>query len=385
MNNRMQIIHALDFIEEHICEDITLTMIVKASDFSKPQFYRLFTACTGFTPMNYVIFKKIQHAAVELKESNKSILEIALTYGFHSHDVFIRVFKKVYGIVPRAYRKSTDNKKVLYIDLSYNIYFERMRQHLLQKKQINLNWSCMAENYLRYREIFPEEYYDRLHGMGLGSKNQIILDLCTGTGNLPKKMQRYGGEYIGIDNAANMIECANKASYGLERVAFQYGDVHDIPFTDQYFDVVTAQQCWVYLDKARLIPELNRVLKPGGELFIMFMTWLPEEDDITSKTFDLIRKRLPEWNSFSKRIVDYVPSWSRGVFERVEFMRYDALIPFQHATWIGRLKATYGIGDVLSDEELLELGEELYEELGKEENEEFEILHEIVIMKYRKI
>lgn len=99
---------ALDFIEEHIMENITLHDIAKESGYSVPQCYRLFKRLTGDTIGEYVLRRRMSLAAVELKETNKSVAEIAYQYGFASHDVFTRAFKRVYGILPNQYRHSKE-------------------------------------------------------------------------------------------------------------------------------------------------------------------------------------------------------------------------------------------------------------------------------------
>ncbi|WP_397376890.1 helix-turn-helix transcriptional regulator [Paenibacillus sp. p3-SID867] len=53
--------------------------------------------------MSYVRGRKLDLAAERLRNSNDKITEIAYDYGFESHDVFGRAFKRVYGITPENY------------------------------------------------------------------------------------------------------------------------------------------------------------------------------------------------------------------------------------------------------------------------------------------
>ncbi|MGM1050528.1 MAG: helix-turn-helix transcriptional regulator [Bacillota bacterium] len=55
--------------------------------------------------MSYVRGRKLHFAAKRLKNSNDKIAEIAYDYGFESHDVFGRAFKRTYGITPENYRR----------------------------------------------------------------------------------------------------------------------------------------------------------------------------------------------------------------------------------------------------------------------------------------
>lgn len=96
---------ALDYIEDNITKNISLYDIACEAGFSVPHFYRLFKRLTGDTVYEYILRRKIAMTAKDLTDSNKSIGRIAFEYGFESHDVFTRAFKRIYGMVPSAYRR----------------------------------------------------------------------------------------------------------------------------------------------------------------------------------------------------------------------------------------------------------------------------------------
>ena len=54
---------------------------------------------------DYLRHRKLAFALMELRDSKRSILDIAFDYGFSSHEAFTRTFKATYGIAPREYRK----------------------------------------------------------------------------------------------------------------------------------------------------------------------------------------------------------------------------------------------------------------------------------------
>lgn len=102
-DNYMQ--KALEYIDNNITGNISLYDISRAAGFSVPQFYRMFKRLTGDTVSAYILRQRLSLAAKEIKYSRKTISRIAADYGFESHDVFTRAFKRVYGISPRIYRK----------------------------------------------------------------------------------------------------------------------------------------------------------------------------------------------------------------------------------------------------------------------------------------
>ena len=98
---------AMDYIEKNLTRDISYYDIAREAGISVPHFYRLFKRLTGDTVGAYILRRRIFMAANDLVNSNKSIVSIALEYGFESHDVFTRAFKRVYGMSPSKYRKSS--------------------------------------------------------------------------------------------------------------------------------------------------------------------------------------------------------------------------------------------------------------------------------------
>ncbi|UHA73342.1 AraC family transcriptional regulator [Paenibacillus sp. 481] len=95
----------LDYIETHVQDDIACESLVELTGFSKSHFLRVFEAYTGYTVMSYVRFRKLHLAAEQVSQSKDTIANIAYDYGFESHDVFGRAFKRAYGITPENYRR----------------------------------------------------------------------------------------------------------------------------------------------------------------------------------------------------------------------------------------------------------------------------------------
>lgn len=96
----------LNYIEMHVQEDMTCESLVKLTGFSKSHFLRVFEAYTNCTVMSYVRGRKLHLAAERLNQSEDKIVDIAFEFGFESHDVFGRAFKRTYGITPENYRKN---------------------------------------------------------------------------------------------------------------------------------------------------------------------------------------------------------------------------------------------------------------------------------------
>ena len=74
------------------------------------------------------------------------------------------------------------------------------------------DWGRTSEEYARYRDIYPQEFYQKIVDRGLCVEGQNVLDLGTGTGVLPRNMYRYGARWTGTDISPEQIEQARKLS-----------------------------------------------------------------------------------------------------------------------------------------------------------------------------
>lgn len=241
------------------------------------------------------------------------------------------------------------------------------------------DWGRTAELYAKSRNIYPREFWETLDSSGVGKVGQKILDIGTGTGILPMNMMRYGGEYTGADISPKMIEQAKIISPGVD---FICADAHNLHFENNSFDVVTALQCWVYFNKERLLPELHRVLKRDGSLYVMFLTWLPDEDEIIRRSFELVKRYNPSWSGFMKRMDRGDFNLPGRLFSIESFIKKDFWLPFSKESWCDRMTASRGVGAVLTVEKISGFRAELTDIL-KGENEQFTVLHQGVIIKLK--
>lgn len=250
----------------------------------------------------------------------------------------------------------------------------------------SFDWSMASSDYAKYRDIYPKEMYQMLNCFGVGKKDQKILDIGTGTGVIPRNMYTFGGDFYGIDIADGQIEKAKELSAaGNMDISYKVCSAEKLDFADNSFDIVIAVQCWSYLDTAKVIPEIKRVLKPGGELVIAFMSWLPDENEIVKKSFDTVHEFNPSWNGYDHRTEITVPKWTEGNFSMTTFHAFDADIKFTSESWNGRMKASRGVGATLSPSEVEAFSKKHLEMLENNFGKEFDIKHEVVIMKFKNI
>lgn len=98
-------------IENHIHESLDVAQIAAVTGFAPDYFRQVFKEVTGQTISRYIKDRKLAHAAFQLKNSTRKVTDIAMEYGFGSHDVFIRRFRAQYGMTPTDFRKSNISVK----------------------------------------------------------------------------------------------------------------------------------------------------------------------------------------------------------------------------------------------------------------------------------
>lgn len=215
------------------------------------------------------------------------------------------------------------------------------------------DWGKASKDYAKYRDIYPDEFYQKIIDLGYCKENQKILDLATGTGVLPRNMYMYGGKWTGVDIAENQIKYAKKLSEGLD-IKYIVSQVEELEFEENTFDVITACQCFMYFDKNILLQKIHKWLKPNGHLLIMFMNWLPYESEIAYKSEELVLKYNPSWSGKGSTCSEIeTPDWLDDMFTVSNKIAFDINVKFTRDTWHGRIKACRGIGTgALSKEEI---------------------------------
>jgi len=95
---------ALRRIEAQACEPLSLDELASAAAMSPYHFLRTFRAVVGMTPHQFVLHRRMHHAAVRLRRSKDSISAIALDCGFADLSTFNRRFRRIMKQSPGAYR-----------------------------------------------------------------------------------------------------------------------------------------------------------------------------------------------------------------------------------------------------------------------------------------
>lgn len=98
----------INHIHTNYASHITVAELAALCDFSEYHFMRFFKKYVGMTCIDYINNYRLDVASVMLKETDSSIMEIALDTGFNNISYFNKVFKNKFHVTPSEYRKLAD-------------------------------------------------------------------------------------------------------------------------------------------------------------------------------------------------------------------------------------------------------------------------------------
>lgn len=99
------VLDAIEYINNHFAEKLTLEDIASRAGFSRYHFTRIFKENTGVTVGEHILARRCHNASFLLRETQKPIAQISAECGFDSPSYFAKSFTASYGILPSEYRK----------------------------------------------------------------------------------------------------------------------------------------------------------------------------------------------------------------------------------------------------------------------------------------
>lgn len=155
----------IDWIDEHIMENPSLLEMSQQIGYSPYYCSMQFHKICNTTIKNYVSGRRLALAALELRDTNLRIIDIAVKYGFSSQEALTRAFRGMFGCTPAAYRKNPvplpfPIRKVVYLPEHYHALYKGgniMSNTILTEARVRIEyipahkyigiWSDTADGY----------------------------------------------------------------------------------------------------------------------------------------------------------------------------------------------------------------------------------------------
>jgi SAM-dependent methyltransferase len=155
------------------------------------------------------------------------------------------------------------------------------------------SFGAVADAYERARPGYPREAVAWIAADALE-----ILDLGAGTGKLTRGLVALGRAVVAVEPSPEM---AAKLRRAVPEARVVRGSAETIPLPDESVDAVVAGQAYHWFDPPRALPEIARVLRPGGTLGLV---WNSRDDAVpwVARLSELLRQ--PEWGEGPEQSID---------------------------------------------------------------------------------
>lgn len=186
---------AIQYIEEHITEELSVEEIARNVNISTFYFQKGFSMLCGFTVAEYIRNRRLALAGNDLAIGNEKVIDIALKYGYDSPDSFTKAFVRFHGVTPSQVRKGKTMLK-LFAPLKIKISLEGgylMEYKIVKKEEFTVIANAKIFSYEGAMEKVPkfwQEHYKEGKGKTITGMYGINFD---------KEMKQDSFEYMIAD------------------------------------------------------------------------------------------------------------------------------------------------------------------------------------------
>ncbi|WP_410768463.1 GyrI-like domain-containing protein [Fontibacillus sp. BL9] len=205
---------AMNYLEEHLSDDIDMSEVARIACCSEYHFKRMFSFLAGIPLSEYIRRRRLTLAALELRNSGQRIIDVAVKYGYSSPDSFTRAFTGLHGVNPSEAR---DNGSLLkaYPQLTFQLTIKggsEMNYRVVEKDAFRIV-GIMERVPIVFEGANPHitSMWERLNEEKIGRLKQLSnvepFGLISGSANFSEGRMEEKGEldhYIGV---ATTQEC----------------------------------------------------------------------------------------------------------------------------------------------------------------------------------
>lgn len=268
------------YLNANFRESVTVDEAARAAGMSKSYFMKVFRDLNGVTPWEYVLLKRVAYSTQLLKNTQISVLDVAMQSGFNTKSSFNRAFRRVMKISPAEYRTAVRKTegyggnllKQYHLAVDLGASSGRLILGGLENGKIVLEEVYRFENNVVRRDGHLCWDYDRLF-------TQILNGLrhCKSIGKIPTTMaiDTWGVDYALLDEKDRLLG-----------ETYSYRDSRTVGIPEKFFEVMPEEE--LYARTGCQPQALNT-------LFQLYETYL-RDPDLVARTRTFLM--LPEYLNF---------------------------------------------------------------------------------------
>ena len=238
---------AMNYIEEHLSEELNYQEIAQIACCSTYQFQRVFSYIADMPLSEYIRRRRMTKAVVDLIDNNEKVIDVALKYGYNSPTAFNRAFKNVHGIAPSQTRSNGVSLKA----------FPPISFKIMIKGDVELNYRIEKKESFRI----------------LGIAETISKELEENFQNIPLIWQK-AAKKGNIEKLSSLMSDEPSGVLGVS--------------------VCSEQEDWKYFIA---VASNKPASDPFEEYLVPASTWavFPSEGPVPSSFIDLEKRVITEW------------------------------------------------------------------------------------------
>jgi AraC-like DNA-binding protein/2-polyprenyl-3-methyl-5-hydroxy-6-metoxy-1,4-benzoquinol methylase len=268
---------AFDYIEKHLDSSIDLDKVANIMCQSTVSFQRTFSIFMNISIYEYIRRRRMTLAAIELQTNSIKVIDVALKYGYESPESFTRAFKEIHGISPSAARKKGASlnlfPRITFLltikgDIEMDYEMDNKSEQIVNLK--GFNWGNIDPS--QHLKPFDNCIYLANKWRELGYVD--VLDLGTGLGRHAIYFAKQGFNVSAMDISDYAVQYLKTwAAKENLLINAEISDMLSLHYPSQSFDCIFAYHVISHTDSIgikKTIAEIERVLKPNGEVYLSF-------------------------------------------------------------------------------------------------------------------
>ena len=305
-----QINQAIDYIENNLDSEIDFDQVAKIMGQSTISLQRTFSVIMNMSINEYIRRRRMTLAAIALQNSSVKVIDISLKYGYESPEAFTRAFKEIHGIAPSIARKQFVPLNLFpRITCLLSVKGDIEMDYIIEEKDNNLvnrngfNWAVVHSPSLN-----PVDNCIYMAKKWKDAGHKYLLDLGAGLGRHAIYFSKQGFQVSAMDLSEYAIQYLNNwAEQENQLINTSVGDMLSLPYHNNSFDCIFAYHVISHTDSLginKIMSEIERVLKPNGEVYLTFCSkesteyiesWFPKLDNSTLICQDEAEKGIPHY------------------------------------------------------------------------------------------